>query len=342
MRTLEDVASLAGVSIPTVSRVLNNHPHVAEETRERVRKAMKELNYQPNMPARSLRTNRTNVVALMIPDIVNPYFSGVTRGVQDVAEEFGSMVILCNTDRKLIREKQYLEVLIQHQVDGLILNPAEITLEDLAGIQAAKIPAVMIGSQLDVPDFDVVMVDNVRAAYEAVEYLIDLGHRNVGIIAGSRATSSGEQRLEGYLQAVRAAGLEVEDTLIAEGDFSEQGGYRCTKRLMGQSPRPTAIFASSDVMAIGALSALRDEGFQVPKDVSLVGFDDIASASITTPRVTTMSQPKYGSGEVAAHLLFERIEGDGPQRRRRVILNHELVVRDSTCALPSAERSGDG
>lgn len=330
MATMKDVAQRAGVSPSTVSHVINETRFVSQQLRDRVLRAMRELNYQPSAVARSLRTKKTQVVALVIPDITNPYFPEVARGVQDVAEENKYSVILCNTDRVRGRELRFLKALRGQWVDGLILNPSEVTSGDLQDLQDAQIPVVLIGSQIDHPDLDVVMVDNVQGAYDAVSHLIDLGHRRIGLVGGQRAASSGEQRFQGYIRALADHDIPVDEEIITEGRFTREGGYESMKRLLALQSPPTAVFASSDVMAIGALMAIQEQGLQVPNDVSLVGFDDIAEASTTTPRLTTVSQPKYQTGEVAAQLLFDRVEGASPGERQKIVLSHQLVIRDST------------
>jgi len=330
LATMKDVAQQAGVSPSTVSHVINDTRFVSQQLRDRVLHAMRELNYQPSAVARSLRTKRTQVVALVIPDITNPYFPEVARGVQDVAEENEYSVILCNTDRVRGRELRFLKALRGQRVDGLILNPSEVTSGDLQDLQDAQIPVVLIGSQIDHPDLDVVMVDNVQGAYDAVSHLIDLGHRRIGLVGGSRAASSGEQRFQGYIRALADLDIPIDEEIITEGRFTREGGYESMKRLLALQAPPTAVFASSDVMAIGALMAIQEEGLQVPNDVSLVGFDDIAEASTTTPKLTTVSQPKYQTGQVAAQLLFDRVEGASPGERQKIVLSHQLVIRDST------------
>ena len=330
---MKDVAQRAGVSASTVSHVINETRFVSQDLRERVLRAMRELNYQPNVAARSLRTKRTQVVALVIPDITNPYFPDIARGVQDVAEENDYAVILCNTDRMLSRERRFLNALRRQRVDGLVLNPSVVTSVDLQELLNAQIPVVLIGSQIDQPSFDVVMVDNVKGAYDAVKHLIDLGHHHIGLVGGTRTTSSGEQRFQGYVRALADHGLPVREGLVTEGPFTHEGGYEGMRRLLALPTPPTAVFASSDVMAIGALVAIQEAGIRVPEALSLVGFDDIAVASITTPKLTTIAQPKYQTGETAARLLFNHIESPSPPQRQKIILDHTLIVRSSTAPL---------
>lgn len=330
MPTMKDVACLAGVSTATVSRVINEAGFVSEELIERVVHAMKDLNYQPNAVARSLRTRTTNMVALVIPDVTNPYFPELARGVQDVAEENDCVVILCNTDRELGREMHFLRVISRQRVDGLIINPSVSLFEGRQALHDVQVPVVLISALPFGPQFDSVMINNVQGACDAVSYLIDLGHRRIGLVGGSRALGSGEQRLQGYMHALREHGLSVDEELITEAAFTRDGGYECMNSLLSLQSLPTAVFASSDVMAIGALSAAQEAGLQVPDDVSVVGFDDIPLAAMTIPKLTTISQPTYETGAVAARLLFERIGGASPQDFQKVVLDHRLIVREST------------
>jgi len=330
MATILDVAREAKVSISTVSHVINRSRFVSEETRGRVVHAVAALNYQPNAVARSLRTKRTQMIALVIPDITNPYFPEVARGVQDAAEENNYAVVLCNTDRTLSQEVRLLKTLRQQRVEGIILNPSEVTRVDLQMLREAGISVVLIGSQIDDPEFDLVMVDNVEGVYDAVEHLIALGHCRIGLVGGPRTTSSGLQRFQGYVRALNAHEIPIEDDLITECAFTYDGGRECMKRLLALKPPTTAVFAANDVMALGALIAIEDAGLKVPDHVSLVGFDDIPEASRTYPKLTTIAQPKYQMGKEAARLLFGRIKSDYSLPRQKVVLEHKLVVRNST------------
>ncbi len=327
MSNIADVARQAGVSPSTVSHVINASRFVRDETRERVLSAMRELNFQPNAVARNLRTKRTQMIALVIPDITNPYFPEVARGVQDAAEENDYVVVLCNSDRTLSREVRLLNTLRQQRVEGVILNPSEVTREDLHRLRDVGISVVLIGSQIDDPEFDLVMVDNVQGACDAVKHLIELGHRRIGLVGGPRTTSSGIQRYQGYVRGLNEHGLAVDDDLIAECDFTYEGGHECMTRLLAHRP-PTAVFVANDVMALGAMTAVEEVGLTIPDDVSLVGFDDIPEAS--RAKLTTIAQPKYQTGVEATRLLFERAKYGHVWRRKKVVLEHKLVVRSST------------
>jgi len=283
--------------------------------------------------ARGLRTKKTRLLALVIPDITNPFFTDFARGFQDAADRRDYVVIVCNTDRDLHRELRYLDMLRQQQVDGLALNPAQVTAKDLKRLLKAQVSVVLVGSQIDDPNFDVLMVDNVRGGLEAVQHLIDLGHTRIGLVSGPRSTSSGLLRYQGYCQALEANGLPFQEELVTEGDFTYEGGYACMELLLSRPHRPTAVFATSDVMALGAKKAIEDAGLRIPADISLIGFDDIPELDRTRPKLTTIAQPRYQMGWETARLLLDRVEQSSPAERRKVVMEHRLVVRESTAAL---------
>jgi LacI family transcriptional regulator len=328
--TIKDVANIAGVSTATVSHVINGTRYVSDEVRDRVLDAMDQMQYQPNALARGLRTKKTNTLALIIPDITNPFFTEFTRGFQDTADKKDFVVIVCNTDRQISRERRFLAMMWQQRVGGLALNPSRVKVEDLNHLLRAHIPIVLIGTQIDHPDLDVVMVDAIQGSIDAVEYLYELGHRRIGIVGGLRTTSSGRLRYQGYCQALERCGLPIEEQLITEGEFTYDGGQKCMNELLSDPLPPTAVFATSDVMALGAMRAIEDAGLRIPADISLIGFDDIVDASRVRPSLTTVAQPIYEMGVTSAEILFTRIETKGQFPRKKAVLKHEIVVREST------------
>lgn len=332
MTTIRDVAKKAGVSVATVSRVMNNEKYVNDELREHVLHIVSELNYRPDGVARGLRTKSTHIISLVIPDICNPYFPEVSRGIQSVADERGYIVVLCNTGQNIQREKDFYEILSRQKVEGIIINPSGSTNRELNLLQQIDIPIVLISSQTNLTNFDMVMVDNELGAETAVEHLIHLGHRRIGLVGGSHSVSSGKQRYYGFLHGMQKNGVPVIDELITEGSFDHEGGYECMNKLLALPQKPTAVFATNDMMAIGAMSAIFEAGFKVPEDISIIGFDDISFSKMTYPKLTTVSQPKFQTGEVAAKLLFERIEKNNKIEPRRVVLQHDLIIRETTQA----------
>lgn len=326
--TIQDVALRAGVSRATVSRVLNSHPSVAPDLRARVEAAVSALGYQPNRAARRLRANSSDIVGLVIPDIQNPVFVGVARGVEDEAYKHQMNVVLCNADDNAAKQQAYLRILQSEQA-GIIIAPRHTRDGDvLRKVRDAGIALVLIDRHVDHFEADTVQVDNVRGAALAVNHLLSLGYRRIAIIAGLQTLSPGRERLDGYRQALLAAGREVDDTLIGRADFKEEGGYALTRQLMALSQPPDAIFSSNSLMSLGALRALRDLGLRAPNDVALVGFDDLPYAEHMQPALTAVAQPAIEIGQQAVQLLLRRLrEPNGPTYH--LTLQPRLVVRQS-------------
>jgi LacI family transcriptional regulator len=331
--TINDVAAEAGVSVATVSRVLNNAGYpVRAETRERVLAAIEKLDFRPNELARGLLLKSTRTVGLAIPDIANPYYPLISRGVEDVASEHGYAVIICNTDRDARKSERYINTLLQKQVDGMILAGGGTDFTT-ASERFAKRGTRVVFIGRPGPAWPSVRVPNADAAAAAMEHLADLGHRRVGFIGGASQLTSAVDRLDGYLRAVAEHGLDDGDALRQAGDFTEESGYRAAAQLLSLSPPPTAIFAANDRMAIGAMAAAHDAGRAVPGDLSVVGFDDIPMASYLRPPLTTVALPGYEMGAAAMRLLLEQVQagpdGDAPEPPV-VHLDARLVVREST------------
>jgi DNA-binding LacI/PurR family transcriptional regulator len=337
MATIKDVARAANVSTATVSHVLNDTRYVSDELRERVLRAIGELNYRPSHAAASLRTKRSQSILIIIPDIANPFFPSLVRGAQDAFDRKGFAVIVGNTDRRRDRELEFLSLALRTQADGIIINPSQIGYNDLQEVIEQGVKVVLIGAHIDHPGLDIVRVDNRAGAYDAVRHLIDLGHKRIAIVCGPMSASSAWQRCEGYWQAMEEAGLPVKPDWVVEDTFDQEGGYRSAQQLLAQSEPPTAIFATADLIAIGVMQALRAAALRVPEDVSVVGFDDIPAATLTTPPLTTINQPKYEMGKRAAELLLARIKGGKASSSRRGLMEYGLVVRGST-APPSYPR----
>ena len=341
MVTIRDVAARAGVSSTTVSHVINATRPVSAELRSRVEAAMAELGFQPNALARSLRRKRTHTLGMIVPDSANPFFAEVGRGIEDTSFAAGYSTILCNSDGDPARELLYMDLLVQKQVDGVLLVPTGDQVKLAAALRIRNIPVVVIDR--DVPDapIDRVHIDNFAGGYLATRHLLDLGHRRIGYIGGPPHLSPAPDRSAGYRHALQEAGLPIDDQLVVGGNFRDIGGYNGARTLLALSAPPTAIFAGNDLMAIGALAAAREAGIVVPFDLAIVGFDDIHLAGYLNPPLTTVAQPKYELGVIAAELLVARLaQPDLPPQRR--LLQAELVVRQSTAvfrAAPVAARS---
>ncbi len=331
--TQEDVARLAGVSRATVSYIINNRTdgnvRISEETRCRVLEAIEELGYRPNVLARSLRQGQTHTIGMIVPDNTNPFFAEVARGVEDTSFEQGYSVILCNSDGDLDKELLYTNVLAEKRVDGILFVAAGMSTERICALQERRMPVVVVDRDIPGVAVDSVMTANERGGWLAARHLVELGHRRIGCIAGPSDVTPSAERVTGYRQALREAGLPVDEALVTKGDFQYESGYRAARQLLLIEEPPTAIFACNDLMAIGAISAAVELGRQVPADLSVVGFDDVPLASFANPALTTVIQPKYEIGVVAATMLLQRMQDpDRPPHRK--MLDSELVVRQST------------
>ncbi len=327
--TIQDVAARAGVSISTVSRVLNDTGYpVRPETRRRVLEAIEALDFRPSPLARGLLGKSTRTIGLIIPDISNPYYPLLSRGVEDVAIEHGYTVIICNTDRNLTKLRSYVEVLREKQADGIIFagGGIESSGESLDPEEIGE-RVVLVGRHRW--PFPSVQVDNVRAAFEATAHLIGLCHRRIAYLGGSTALTSARDRLMGYRRAMVELGTGVDETLIQEGNFGFESGYQAALSLLtSASRRPSALFAANDQMALGAMAAAFDVGRKVPDELAVVGFDNIPAGRYVRPSLTTVSLPTYDMGASAARLLLQRLAGEPTQET--LWLPTQLVVRQSS------------
>ncbi|HEY3688089.1 MAG TPA: LacI family DNA-binding transcriptional regulator [Streptosporangiaceae bacterium] len=328
---IRDVAAAAGVSVATVSRVLNpelDYP-IRQETRGRVIDAIDRLGYRPNDLARALLQRRTRTVGLVIPDIANPYYPELVRGTEDVASARGYRVVLCNTDRSPEKTRAYLDTLVSQRVEGIIVGGGSDASAWSAQILARYDTKVVVVGRHDVA-YPSVQVDNVAAARTATEHLLDLGHRHIAVIAGPADSNTVKDRLDGYRAALRARRIPVRKSLIRPGTFTESSGYDAIAPLLALRPPPTAILAANDRMAFGALAALTDHDRHVPDDISLIGFDDTPLASYTRPALTTVAIPTYELGTRAMTALLNWDTATQPPDEH--ITSH-LVIRNS-CAPP--------
>ncbi|WP_029688180.1 LacI family DNA-binding transcriptional regulator [Thermoanaerobacter sp. A7A] len=327
--TIKDIAKLANVSITTVSRVINNKSEgVSEETRNRILQLVKELGYQPNAIARGLVTKKTKTIGLIIPDISNPFFPDIARGVEDSAHIYGYNVFLCNTDDNLEKESEYINALKEKYVDGIIFTSSSIPKhEHIMELVKSGIPIVIMDRRVDSEDIYGVFLDNYEGGYIATKHLIDLGHKKIGCITGPLYISNAIERLEGYKRALVDNEIEVDNRLIFEGDYKINSGIIGAEKLLEHEV--TAIFASNDLMAYGAYKAIRSYGYQIPDDISIVGFDDIQLSQILEPQLTTIRQPAYDMGLTAARMLIKLVEG---KKLKKKIINFrpQLIIRQST------------
>lgn len=329
--TQYDVAKAAGVSQTTVSLVLSNPETsaVPEETRQKVFDAVRALSYIPNSAARMLRTSRTRTLACIIPMITNPFYPAFVSGVQEMAEKHGYEVIVYNTHSSQERETRYLQSVQEGRVDGVIGVFFYIHARDLVPLFEKNIPVVRMevrsrsGGQWPL---DNIYVDNASASFAAVSYLVDKGHKAIAMITGPAGPRNA--RREGYLRALQSQTPMLDPQVVEVDNYTEVGGYQGMQQLL-RSDAPSAVFAANDLMAIGAMKAIRDAGLRIPKDIAVVGFDDIPAAQLVTPALTTIHQDQEGIGRRAAELLIERLEGKSPEEGRGVEMPFSLIQRES-------------
>ncbi|HYO33736.1 MAG TPA: LacI family DNA-binding transcriptional regulator [Nocardioidaceae bacterium] len=341
--TIPDVAALAGVSSATAARALGGYGSVSATARAKVTAAAEDLGYRVNGVARSMITGRTMTFGVVVGDIENDFFSRVVRGFSDVARVAGFATIVASTDERLDNERSAVRVFSERRVDGLLVAPASmVDGRHLREARDAGAAVVLIDRKIHRVGLDTVLIDSVTAARSAVEHLTVQGHERIGLITGvgagegppggEAAVSTSADRLAGYREALEAAGLSYDPTLVRPGDFHLDAARSRAADLLSSPERPTAVFATDGVLTLGALLAIRDVGLRCPEDVSLVGFDDPAWASVVRPRVSVMAQPVHELGAVAARRLLARVAGDASRVRAPVKLSATWVPRDSVAA----------
>ena len=332
-KTVKEIAAAANVSVATVSRALQRPEIVSEATRQHIQEVVKRLGYTPNALARNLRTARTRLIVALLPDIANPFFSEVIRGIEQVAHESGYSVLLGETQGSLVREQAYADMVAARQADGIITMSPRVPAIPIQG----RLPVVNACEYVKDSQICSVYVDNIAAAATAVDYLLTLGHRDIAFIAGPPSSPICVDRELGYRRALQNAGIAANPALAAVGDFSIEAGERAIELLLSRGPSFSAVFCSNDEMAIGAMRALISHGLRVPEDISVIGFDDIRFARYTSPALTTVAQPKNALGREATTMLIELLNDPAVPPRKRV-LSADLVVRGSTAPRSSKQR----
>lgn len=330
MVSLTDVAQHAQVSIATVSRAISHPEKLAPETLALVQQSMRELGYKPNRVARRLRQKggRRHLLGLIIPDIQNPFFAEIARGVEDVAYANEFAVMLCNSDENLKKEAFYLDVMQAESVDGVILPPINDRDPAIIRLAEAGMPIVSVDRSLVNASIDKVEVDNRQGAFEAVDHLLKLGHRRIAMIAGRQNVSTSRERRLGYEDALKSHGVAIDEDLIRVGDYKQASGHSLAKELLAGSPRPTALFVVNNLMTVGAIEAIHKEGLRIPKDVAIIGFDDLPWAEALDPPLTVVRQPAYEVGRAAAELLLKRLT-DPAAPAAWLRLRPKLILRSS-------------
>lgn len=335
--TIIDVAQRAGVSYATVSRVINNEAYVKTATRQRVEQALVDLGYVANRQARSLRGGRTDMIGLLVRDFSTGYIGEIIRGIDLELGERQYDLLLYTTHGRGRREADYVATLTRGMVDGLLLVLPRAPEDYLAKLRQARFPHVLIDHQgIDLTG-PAVGATNWQGGYDATAYLLSLGHRQIGLITGELGLGCAVDRREGYAAALCAHGLAVNPALIVAGDFTQSAGYQGAKMLLALPAPPTAIFASNDMMAFGAMEAIREQGLRIPEDLSMIGFDDIPQAASVHPALTTVRQPLEEMGRVAAQMLFTYLENPNHPEERKA-LPTQLVIRNS-CQAQTARGS---
>ena len=327
--TIVDIASKSGVSKSTVSRVLRGDGDVSEGVRLKVTRAASRMNYQPSVFARSLRSQRSHAIGLIIPDIANPFFPEVVRAIQNTADARGYTVLLANSDWHVERERKYLDFAQRYHLDGIIINPVNITPAEL---KKSGCPVVVIGSRASYQVFDMVASDTQGGIACAVDHLVSRGHRDLALIAGPTGNPGADVRARAFRELMAAHGLALDETRILCFDFTREGGAAAARALTALAPRPTAVVCGNDLIAIGVLAGLREAGIDVPGDLSVIGIDDIDAAAMTFPPLTSVSKDKTRLGVRAASLLIDRIEGKLPDAPARERLDTTLIERSSVAA----------
>lgn len=329
--TIKDIARMAGVSTATVSKVLNGKDEkISDRTRNRIFELVDEYNYVPNRIASSLVTKKTKTLGLIIPNIANPFFPEIARGAEDLANERGYNLILCNTDDHLEKEETYIDMLEEKMVDGIIFTASSQRKDKLERLSKVKVPVITVDREVEgLATQGMIVVDNVYGAYEAVHYLVEAGYSKIVHITGPMSSKPARDRLEGMKQALSEKGLTLSSDQLFSGDFKSEWGYEAVNQLINEGTSFDAVFCGNDLIAIGVLKALREHRLKVPADIGLVGFDDIYMAKMLEPELTTVAQPNYEMGYKSAEMLIDMIENK-LKEATPVVLNTRLIVRKST------------
>lgn len=332
---IKDIARIAKVSHTTVSRALNDKSRIRNETKEKILSIAKELGYRPNFIARSLVMRRTRTLGLVITNIANPFYTELAQGIEKTATKLGYSIILCSTQSNISTEKQYIEMLRSKGVDGIIFSSAHMEDPNIVTLAEEEFPMIMVNRRTYHPTvkekIDYVGVDNILGGFMAVEHLIRLGHKRIGVIGGSAESSVGLERLDGGKKALDAYGLKQRSDFFLEGNFLKRSGYQRAKQFLKMAEMPTAIFATNDYMALGVYQSILEEGLRIPEDVALIGFNDIEFSSMQGIELTTIGQKKFEMGTIAVEMLVEKIEkGDDRPSAKEIFLMPELIIR-KTC-----------
>ena len=331
--TMKDVALKAKVSTATVSRALMNPDKVSQATRNRVEKAAREVGYLPQPMGRNVKRNESRTILVIVPDICDPFFSEIIRGIEVTAANHGYLVLIGDCAHQNQQEKTFIDLIITKQIDGMLLLGSRLPFDASIEEQRNLPPMVMANEFAPELELPTVHIDNLTAAFDAVNDLYEQGHKRIGCIAGPEEMPLCHYRLQGYVQALRRCGIMVDPQYIARGDFTFEAGSKAMQQLLDLPQPPTAVFCHSDVMALGALSQAKRQGLKVPEDLSIIGFDNIDLTQFCDPPLTTIAQPRYEIGREAMLLLLDQMQGQHVGSGSR-LMDCELIIRGSTRALP--------
>ncbi len=327
--TIKDIAKKANVSYATVSRALSGSGEINGETKKRILHLADEMGYSPNIIARGLVTKSTYTIGLIIPDITNPFFAEVSRGAGDCAFQNGYNIFLCNSSWNIQRETESLDKLFNSRVDGIIITPVSNNVSHIIEM-SEKIPIVFAANKPPDAQANYIVTDNYKGSNLAMDYLIKLGHKRIAFVGGSRSDYGTSSRLQGYLDSLERYHLDVSPDIIMLGQLTSDSGYHLVKEMLVKSELPTSILACNDIVALGVIQAVEEYGLKVPKDISVIGFDDISFASLHKIQLTTIFQDKYEIGKLSVQLLIDRLRNKDLAENKQHILEPKLIIR-KTC-----------
>jgi len=326
--TLKDIGKQVGVSATTVSRALNNKPDISYETKKKIKEVAERLGYSPNALARSLKAKKTGSIGVLIGDIADPFFAPIVKGIEITARKMGYSIILCETGEEYEQEKIALQMMLEKRVDGLLITPSQTEYKDILELQRRKIPFVLVGRHFDLVESDYVITDDIKGAFSATNYLIKKGHKKILFINGPNYISSAKERLVGYKRALQENAILFDSSLVREGALKMEDGYRIMKEVLSTGTEFTAVFAYCDFVILGVMQALEETKLEIPGDIAVVGYDNVAFAPFLRVPLTTVHIPKYELGKRSMELLKKKIEGE-VKEPEAIILQTKLVIRKS-------------